>query len=300
MTVVAEIRRCRPLLGTLVEMRLFGGSERLRHRAADHAFDAVAQVHQRMSFHLPDSDVSRLNAWAHLRPVRVCPWTWTVLREALEISEATDGLFDVTVGDRLVGWGFLPRANRRGPRLRQRVSWKDIRLLPDSRVRFARPLSVDLGGIAKGFAVDCAVSALHEAGVEGGVVNAGGDLRAFGEQHLPVSVRDPEAPGVLLNLTRVHDEALATSGSYFSGSRSGTRRLSPLVDPRRRAACVRRWSCSVKAPRCLVADALTKVLLILGESAGPILDGFSASGYIVRGRGRVLSSEPASGSLQAG
>jgi len=163
-----EIRRCRPLLGTLVEIACQGSPHDI-----DCAFAAIEKVHRLMSFHDPVSDVTRMNRHASRRPVKVHPWTWRVLKSAQEFSRKSDGIFDITMAPQLVKLDFLPRPDMR---LCSVGSWRYIVLDDEYNVQFRRRMIVDLGGIAKGFAVDRAVRALKNNAVTSGIVNAGGDL----------------------------------------------------------------------------------------------------------------------------
>ena len=272
MSRCVEVRRARPLLGTIVEITAGGADRHTLERAVARAFDAVARVHRLMSFHEVGSDVSRLNRDAVRVPVAVDAWTHRVLRAAQRIAARTDGLFDCTVAPSLVRWGYLPphRFGRRAD-----GTWRDIACLSGRRVRFRRPLCIDLGGIAKGFAVDCAVEALAASGASRGVVNAGGDLRLFGPSRRRVHLRRPERPHRLLRLGAFRETALATSATYFTAKTMRRRRVSPLVDPRSRRALTDRRSVSVFARSCLLADALTKPAL-LSDHPSALLRRFNA------------------------
>ncbi len=177
-----EVRRCRPLLGTFVDVACQGSAG-----AIGRAFAAIEKVHRLMSFHDTTSDVARLNRDASCKPVKVHPWTWRVLKCAEEFSSKSDGVFDIPVGQQLVKLGYLPRFHKRFGGC---GSWEDILLDDECSVRFRRPLVVDLGGIAKGFAVDRAVEALKDNGVTGGIVNAGGDFWTG----LATCLRAPSSP----------------------------------------------------------------------------------------------------------
>jgi thiamine biosynthesis lipoprotein len=257
-----ELRRARPLLGTLVEIAARGGEREQLARAIDAAFVTVSQVQRLMSFHARDSDVSRLNRHAWRTALRVHPWTYAVLAEAQRVARASEGLFDVSVARVLVARGLLPAP--RGVRVPDpRACYRDIRLLPGFRVRFHRPLLLDLGGIAKGFAVDRALQRLRSAGIDSALVNAGGDLRCFGPAAQRVHVRDPRAPWRLLPLAELRNGAIATSATYFSLRRRAGRDVCAQVDPRGGRG-VPAGSVSVAARRCITADAWTKVLLLGG------------------------------------
>lgn len=254
---MSTIARAKPLLGTLVEIRTVAASEAAAVRASNAAFDAIALVHRLMSFHDANSDLGHLNRFAHERPVRINYHTYTVLRRALEFSRLSDGLFDCTIGARLVALEYLPGglATATG----SAAGYRDIELLPDLHVRYRRPLAIDLGGIAKGYAVDRAIDALADHGASAGLVNAGGDLRAFGDVRWPIAVRDPRSPGNLLPVSPIRNGALATSAAYFAGRVRNGEPIAPIVDPRTGTPRYRRASVSVLAPNCMDADALTKI-----------------------------------------
>ena len=260
-----ELRRARPLLGTLVEVTARGHCEIELTNAIGGAFAAVARVHRLMSFHESRSDVGRVNRLAHRVAVRVHPWTWQVLQTAQRLSRSTAGAFDITIGRELVRLGYLP--GRAAVALDRNASWRDVHLLPGGRVRFARRLLIDLGGIAKGFAVDRAVECLRAGGVWAGLVNAGGDLRGFGPVAWRVHVRHPGEPNRLIAFADVVSGALATSAGYFAKRVQRGKTVIPVVDGVRRTAANPTFSASVAASNCTLADALTKLVLLRGPRA---------------------------------
>jgi thiamine biosynthesis lipoprotein len=274
---LAAIRRARPLLGTLVEIAAHGPDA---EAAVAAAFRAVEQVHALMSYHDPASDVSRLNREAAGRTVTVHPWTWQVLHAAREFSLASDGLFDITVAPALTRLGYLPR-HADFPRASSRADWRSIELLPRHQVRFACPLHIDLGGIAKGFAVDRAIEALQAGGVTSARVNAGGDLRRYGPPKETLHVRHPHAPTLLLPLTELGDGAAATSGGYFALRHSGGLPCSPHIHPRTGRSLAVDISATVLARDCMTADALTKIVLADLDAAGPVLERFGARALVI-------------------
>jgi len=204
------------------------------------------------------------------------------LRAALAIARASDGRFDPTIGGRLVAWRQLPApsdADAVDPTSR----WHDVELGRDRRVRFRKPLWIDLGGIAKGYAVDRAVTVLRAAGMHGGVVNAGGDLRAFGDAFEVVQVREPSDPARSRPLLHLRDGAVATSAGYFSERDGHT----ALVDTRGGGSLGHAGSVTVCAPRALWADALTKVVLADPEAAVPLLRRLRAQAALLDAEGTL-------------
>ncbi len=265
----AWVRRCRPLLGTFVEI-----STTSEHaRAIDEAFASITRVHAAMSFHDEDSDLARLRRAPPGTTIETDPWTVTVLEAAISLYRATDGLFDICVAWHLVVDGLLPRPECVDIKAQVGLV-RDITLVDDRHVCCKRPLLIDLGGIAKGFAVDAAIETLMKRGVPEAIVNAGGDLRVFGARPHAVHLHGPE--GALDGVVFLADAALASS-SNRSLAESG------LPSPHRGRggdAVVCDEAVSVMAPTCLIADAMTKVAMIdpamaarlLAEQDGAIVD----------------------------
>jgi thiamine biosynthesis lipoprotein len=277
----AKVRRARPLLGTIVEIVLDGANESTLHRAAADAFRAMERVHCLMSFHSQTSDVTRVNRQAHQGPVEVDPETWNVLEIAAGVSHATQGVFDISVGGSMMEHNALPRMAA-GP-FDASASFRDIELLPGHRVFFRRALAIDLGGIAKGYAVDRAVAQLRAYPGITGSVNAGGDLRVFGEMAIPVQIRNPEQPSLIGASAMLRDAALATSASYPQSADRSTCGL--ILHPRIPALPRRICSASVRAATCVLADALAKSVYLLRENAGSVLSHFGASGFLLSNSG---------------
>jgi thiamine biosynthesis lipoprotein len=263
-----DVRRARPLLGTIVDLNCRARDPDTLERGIEAAFAAVAQVHQLMSFHDPESDISRINRDAFQKPVRVDPWTFRVLKAAQRFSRESGGIFDITVAPTLSQWNYLPR-NRQA--IDAAATWRDISLRKDRRVRFRQRLLVDLGGIAKGFAVDRAVDALVRSGVRSGIVNAGGDLRVFGSAAQQIHLRHPAQPVAVAGAIQLRNRALATSAVYFTQRRWRGRKVSPLIHGGSRRPITDMTSVSVAAPDCMTADALTKVVFALRDQAAPLL-----------------------------
>ncbi|NUS38226.1 MAG: FAD:protein FMN transferase [Lysobacter sp.] len=273
-----RVERARPLLGTVVAVRAEGPRACIEGAVA-RAFEAIADVQRAMSFHDPDSELSRLNRHAADEAQVVGVRTWRVLRAALALARASAGRFDPTVGGRLVAWRQLPAPAPAD--IDPAADWRDVELGRGRRVRYRRPLWLDLGGIAKGYAVDRAVAALRAAGACTGVVNAGGDLRAFGDALDVVHVREPSDPARARPLLHLREGAVATSAGYFS-EREG---ISALVDTRGGGSLGHGISVTVCAPRALWADALTKVVLADPDAAAPLLRRLHAQAAVLDAAG---------------
>ena len=288
-----SVRRARPLLGTFVEIAASGAPREDLHEAIGRAFETVVVVHRLMSFHERDSDVSRLNREAAIRPVHVHPWTYEVLRLSSELYAASDGLFDIAVADELQRRGLLPRFDDGAPlsTASPRTPNEPVELLSDHRVRFRHAaVKIDLGGIAKGFAVDRAVATLRACGVSQGVVNAGGDVAVCGPEAVAVHVRDPRHLGRTLLRVEIRDEALASSANAFDRS-SDALAMAMIIDPGTRRPSTAIHGATVRAPLCILADALTKLVILAGQSAEPLLAKYDASALLVPRTGDMLVTQ---------
>ena len=242
----AWTRRARPLLGTLVEVGVAAGCTHAEAVLAA-AFAAIQQVQDCLSRFDAGSDIARFHALRVGASLTVRGPTRTVLAAARELQAASAGLFDISLRTAPTGW------HCDGERLRKL----------DAATR------LDLGGIGKGFAVDCAVQALIDHGCAGGWVNAGGDLRAFGSADVPVVLRDEQHGGVRAFAT-LTDGAFATSwfgGNGNHGSHGGRSAAGPA-------------HVSVAAPLCLWADALTKIVALSGDIRHPLLARYDARAWL--------------------
>jgi thiamine biosynthesis lipoprotein len=286
-TASDKIRRARPLLGTFVEIEVTGAAKSAMNTAIDAAFEAVARVHRLMSFHTPDSDVSRLNREASVRPVSVHAWTYRVLEAAVEMHRRSNGMFDIAVAPTLQAMGRLPWGNDAPIDIEGR-SFDAIELLEGQKVRFRQPnVRIDLGGIAKGFAVDRALEVLRGFGAAGGIVNAGGDLAVFGEAPQAVHIRHPRDPRRLICSVEVTDEALASTARRFDPFQSADTASSAIIDPVRRGPAHAIDGATVRASSCMTADALTKIVMIAGTDATELLEHYNANALLISTDGDV-------------
>jgi thiamine biosynthesis lipoprotein len=265
------LRRCRPLVGTLVEIEADDCA------AIDLAFAAVERTHALMSAHDPRSELGLINRFAHRRPVAVSDWTARVIERALHWSRASGGRFDVVrAGRAALDCGGVPRHEDQP--LPNGGDWEVIQLAGRT-VSLDQPACLDLGGIAKGFAVDRAIEVLMAAGLSRGLVNAGGDLRGFGAEPWPVTVVDPASRNPLASIELVNS-ALATS----AGIRGEGNALSFDHLPKRDL----RWtSVTVRSPVACDADALAKIVWSGTGEAGACLRSVGAAAFTIRVDGQI-------------
>jgi thiamine biosynthesis lipoprotein len=210
------------------------------------------------------------------RPVPVDPHTLTVAKAAQDYADLTGGALDATILPLMRYWGFMerldsiPRERNLGPHL-ERVRYRQV-LIRDGQLGLLQMGGeLDFGGTAKGYAVDRAVGRLRDAGIAGGLVEAGGDLYAAGrpEAHRRwnIGIRDPLRPDGLFATVEVENEAVATSGGYEQFHLIGGRPVSHLIDPRTGQPVEEIISATVFAPTTMEADALATATSVPGVEA---------------------------------
>ena len=244
-------RRCRPLLGTFVEISLSGDSAEQLRLCGEKGFLAIESVARQMSFHEPLSEVSRVNRTPIGQWTKVSVPLLHVLSFALDLQFKSEGRFNVSTARPLVFWGMLP-----GKKIK--IDWKVLEHpgfeIQGHQVRRLLPVQIDLGGIAKGFAVDCAVQAMGTREIMG-YVNAGGDVRVFGQEPQPVWIRSGDNRESQLRQVFLKNESMATS-TVFPGK-------SVYVDIVLKKSIEVSKTVHIRAEHCMVADALTKVGVLL-------------------------------------
>lgn len=244
---------------------------------------AVAEVDTQMSTWKPDSDLMRLNAYDPDVWVDVPPRLMAVLAAALEIGRASEGAFDIGMGDAVAAWGFGPAmANEEAIRaalMRTRRPAHEMLELDTTtgRVRKHGPLILDLSGIAKGYGVDRLAEVAGTFGITGALVTIDGEVRAIGLQPdgapWTVAIERPDhgqrAPHSIIAL---HDAAIATSGDYRHWVEVGARKLSHTMDPARGGpVATPPASVTVVAQTCMSADAWATALMVTGRLKGAAL-----------------------------
>jgi thiamine biosynthesis lipoprotein len=236
------------------------------------AFLAIEKVQSLMSFHNPKSELSQINAKSYLEPIGIHRWTSEVLSTAKEIYHHSQGVFNCGVGHHLVEAGILPRHSKLNNYPFGGI--EDLEFLESTSVCSKLPLCLDLGGIAKGYAVDKAVEVLISKNIQTGLVNAGGDMRVFGDHAQDIQIRDPSNPHELIQIGSIKASAIATSSLYFATRDIHSKSF--IVNPFNHEHIEFSESYSVVASECVYADALTKVVSISGNTQHPCLSHFSA------------------------
>jgi FAD:protein FMN transferase len=261
------VRRTVPVMGTVAELAVVTRDDRAAHGALDAAVAELRRVERLMTRFDNASDIGRANLGACRRPVAVSAATAAVVAAALRWADVDGSAFDPAIGRAAALWDVnrrtTPPADADVARLAARGLHRQVETghhAGEDVLVFRDPdVALDLGGIAKGYAVDRAVAALREWGVRDGLVNAGGDLYALGNSAdgdpWSVGIRAPDGRGLAGTLA-LSDGAIATSGDYEQFFEHAGRRYHHLLDPvtaAPRASGTR--SLTVRASSCMAADA---------------------------------------------
>lgn len=295
------LQQSRIIMGTNVEIIVSHTESRQAMIAIEEAFQEIEKVDRLMSTYRPDSEVSELNRHAGKKACRVSPDTLRVIERAVYFSYLSGGAFDITIAPLLRLWDFnvqkVPATEDINKAIKK-IGYEKIKIMPASSEVFlsAPEMAVDLGAIAKGYAVDQACAALDKRGLVNYLVNAGGDLRGQGGkgkgQPWIIGLKHPRLKEALIAKIHLIAAALATSGDYEKFFIKNGERYHHLLDPFTGQPARNCQSVTIMAPCAMDADALATTVFILGPDQGLALIAKlpHIHALIVDRRGQVLLS----------
>jgi thiamine biosynthesis lipoprotein len=272
------------VMGTFARVTVIAADSRAGAKCIEAALAEIRKVDDLMSDYKEDSEISRVNKDAFDRPVEVGESTFEVIRRSIEFSRLTDGAFDITVGPLVQLFrkakykGIAPTPEQIAD-AKTRVGYEKLILNDAHRtVRFTvEGMGLDLGGIAKGYAIDKAIEAAQKLGASGAMVDIGGDVRCFGippkgREKWIVGLQDPNiddfgGSGLLLKL-QVSDAAVTTSGDYQQFAIIDGKRQSHIIDRRTGKSAEGLSSVTIIAPNAADADAIATAVSVLGPEKG--------------------------------
>ena len=277
---IRHVERNGFLMDTVIRISLYDlRSEKSLHKLADDVFTYMLSIENLVSAYIQGSDVQRLNQEAGGDFSPVSKDTQHILQSALQISEKTEGSFDITIGPLKTIWGFDTNSQPRVPDVAEIQTYLKLGNyhqveLKDGSARISVPgLGIDLGGIAKGYIIDAAVRWLQDAGVLGGLIECGGDLRVFG--HHPdkrtwkIGIQNPRNErGSLIGIASLNDLSIATSGDYERFFIKDGTRYHHILDPETGFPSRGAISVTVIAPDAMTADALATAVFEMGAERG--------------------------------
>jgi thiamine biosynthesis lipoprotein len=271
----------RLLMGTVVSVTVLTPDEEAGRAAIEAAFDEIARVEALTTRYSGDSEISTLNAREEgFTDEPVGPEVAAIVARSLEIARASDGAFDITVAPLMALWPLtredfaVPDEEAVSQALRW-VGWEAVRVDTATRTMTVPPgTSIDLDGVAKGYAVDRAAAVLERMGIETGVVDAGGDVGFVGappnSEAWRVGVKHPRGEG-LLGVVSLDAGSVATSGDYQRYAVVDGVRYHHILDPGTGHPARGVTSVTISTDRCMDADALATAVFVLGPERGMAL-----------------------------
>jgi thiamine biosynthesis lipoprotein len=270
------LKREEAIMGTSITVELWCEQRQQGEAAIAAVMGEMHRINRAMSPHLDDSELSRINRDAHRAAVDVSAEMAGLLARANGFSRLSHGAFDITYA--AVGHLYDYRERRRPTaaaleRARQAVGYRNLIVDPQARtVRFARDgMRIDLGGFAKGHAVDNGVRLLRERGIRHAIVSAGGDSRVLGDRRgrpWTIGVRDPRRPGEMVAVLPLQDVSISTSGDYERYFDAEGVRFHHLIDPSTGQSPRSVHSVTILADDGLTSEALSKTVFVLGVDQG--------------------------------
>jgi thiamine biosynthesis lipoprotein len=264
------------IMGTRCVVELWSEDRARGQAAIDAVFTEFQRIDALMSTYKPESELSRVNANAAAGPVPVSRELYDLLATSIEYSKLTGGAFDVTYAS--VGYLYDYRAHRHPDAeaiasALPGIDYRHIELDPGRlTVRFRRPgVRVDLGGIAKGHAVDQGIAVLQRLGIDRAMVNAGGDTRIIGDRlgrPWIVGIRHPDDANKVVLRIPLTDTAMSTSGDYERFFEEDGVRYHHILDPKTGRSASKLRSVTIIAPTATRTDALTKSVFVMGAEEG--------------------------------
>jgi FAD:protein FMN transferase len=300
------VRREEAIMGTAIGVELWADDVRTGELAAAAVMDEMHRIDRLMSPHKPGSELCRINREAARGAVVLSDEMAALIDRALHFSALSDGAFDISYA--AVGRLYDYRAGTRPDaaalaRARECVGWQMLHLDRAARtLRFEREgMCIDLGGFAKGHAVDNAAALLARRGVRHAYISAGGDSRVIGDKRgrpWSVAVRDPRRAGEVVAVLPLEDVSVSTSGDYERFFDEGDERVHHLIDPATGTSPRSVHSVTVLADDGLTSEALSKAVFVLGAERGLALLArvSGADAVVVDAQGRLHASP---GLLQA-
>ncbi len=293
------------IMGTAIKVELWADDRRMGEAAAGAVMDEMHRIDRAMSPHKASSELSRINRDAARGPVALTDEMFHLLQRAQDFARLTAGAFDITYA--AVGQLYDYR-NRVRPgaealaRAQACVGWQGLQLNPaDRSVRFAKDgMRIDLGGFAKGHAIDRAAELLARRGVRHAWVSAGGDSRVLGDRRgrpWSVAIRDPRRAGEVVAVLPLEDVSISTSGDYERYFDDGAERVHHLIDPATGQSPLGVRSVTILSADGLTCEALSKAVFVQGVQRGlALVDSLPGTdAVVVDAQGRLHAS---SGLLQ--
>jgi len=292
-------RQDQAIMGTSVVAEVWHPDAQEAEALLEVVMAEMRRIEQAYSPYIESSELSALNRQAAIRPVHVSDEMWTLLDASRQISELSQGAFDITYASAGKLYDYRQGDRPAGAELSSAldaINYRHVVLMRGNRVRYSHPgVSIDLGGIAKGYAVDRCVELLRAKGVTQGMVAAGGDSRIIGNRRgrpWTVGVQDPRNNKEMIALLPLEDTAVSTSGDYERYFEEDGVRYHHIINPSSGDSARDVRSVTILGPQGLYTDGLSTAVFVLGLKQGlALIDRLSGiDAVVVDGSGNLRYS----------
>ncbi len=269
-------RRDEAIMGTAIQVELWSDDRAVAETGLQAVIEEMHRIDRAFSPHKPASELSRLNREAGAGPFAASDEMFGLLTRALEFSELSGGAFDITYAGAGQLYDYRERIRPTDAALAQAcatVGYRHLILDPAARsVRFGIPgMRIDLGGFAKGHAVDRGAAILRRLGITNAIVTAGGDSHVLGDRRgrpWTVAIRNPRRAGEVVAVLPLEDVAISTSGDYERFFDDGAERCHHVIDPRTGKSPSSVHSVTILADDGLTTEGLSKSVFVMGVTEG--------------------------------
>ncbi len=268
------LKQQQDIMGTRVSVELWHEDSQLRQTCSKLAFAEMHRIDALMSPYLPESEISFINNNASITPLDISVEMSVLIERSLEFSDMSQGAFDITFAS--IGYRYDYRKHKQPSHEFIELSLPAIDYhnisLKGNRIKFENMLvRIDLGGIAKGYAVDRAMQIVSNCGIGEAMISAGGDSRILGKKRgkpWVIGIQHPRKPSDLALVLPLSDTAISTSGDYQRFFIKDGQRVHHIIDPETGRSASQSWSTTVIGPDALTTDALSTTIFVLGAEKG--------------------------------
>jgi FAD:protein FMN transferase len=268
------LKQQRNMMGTVIALEIDATNGIPAETCAAQVFDEFQRIEQLMSPYIPGSEISRINNEAVQKAVEVSPELFELLKTSIKFSELSEGAFDISFASIGFQYDYRKKIQPDEKHIQQAlpsVNYRNIKLQANT-VHFTQSgMRIDLGGIAKGYAVDRAIGLLQKCGISSAIVTAGGDSRIIGDKNgrpWIIGIQHPRNKDAYALRIPLSNTAISTSGDYERYFLTNDERIHHIINPRTGRSAKRSWSASVIGPDATTTDALSTTLFILGAEKG--------------------------------
>lgn len=285
----------RDIMGTRISVELWHDETAIANECSEKVFTEMRRIEALMSSYKDDSELTYINNNAAIRAVEISDEMMHLIRQSIYFSEISQGAFDITYASIGYAYDYRKRQQPSDASISEKLPAIDYHhiMISGNKVEFGNPAArIDLGGIAKGYAVDRAADIIAQCGIAKAMVSAGGDSRITGDRGghpWVIGIQHPRDPeGIALRLP-LSESAFSTSGDYERFFVENGDRVHHIINPSTGRSATASWSATVIGPDALTTDALSTSIFILGAIDGiamiESLEGFDA--IVIDNAGKV-------------